>query len=144
MSTFSKILEKIFFNRLVDFLSKNNILTQCQHGFRKSRSTETAMFSFLHDVASALDRGENPVGLFLDLSKAFDVINHNILIAKLPSYGIHEQALSWLSSYLKNILQRVENTCSLNDTISRHLSELISITNGVPQGSILGPILFLL
>ncbi len=70
------------------FLRRNRAFSDSQHGFRKSKSTETAIFSFLKDVASSIDQNEVPIGIFLDLSKAFDVIDHKILLSKLPSYGI--------------------------------------------------------
>ncbi len=88
LSVFSKILERLFYVRMETFLNKHDTFSNCQHGFRKSKSTETAIFSFLKDVASSLDQNEATIGIFLDLSKAFDVIDHNILLSKLPSYGI--------------------------------------------------------
>ena len=144
LSPFSKILEKAFYGRLINFLTKYNILNPSQHGFRKSRSTETAIFSFLHQVATAVDRNENTVGLFLDLSKAFDTIKHNILLAKLPHYGIRGPALNWLTSFLCNRTQQVEITYKNSSSETRNLSKPLPVVNGVPQGSTLGPILFLL
>ncbi len=126
------------------FLRKNEAFSDCQHGFRKSKSTETAIFSFLKDVASSMDLNEAPIGIFLDLSKAFDVIDHNILLSKLPSYGIRGTALNWISSYLNHRSQRVEISYWHEMTLHTHLSDSLPIERGVPQGSILGPILFLL
>ena len=126
------------------FLSKYEAFSECQHGFRKSISTETAIFSFLKDIASSVDQNEVPIGIFLDLSKAFDVIDHNILLSKLPSYGIRGIALDWLCSYLKQRSQRVEISYWNEGTLFTHLSDSFPIAHRAPQGSILGPILFLL
>ncbi len=144
LSVFSKILERLFYVRMETFLNKHDAFSNCQHGFRKSKSTETAIFSFLKDVASSLDQNEATIGIFLDLSKAFDVIDHNILLSKLPSYGIRGIALDWLCSYLKQRSQRVEIPYWNDGTLCTHLSGSLPIVRGVPQGSILGPILFLL
>ncbi len=126
------------------FLRKNRAFSDSQHGFRKSKSTETAIFSFLKDVASSIDQNEVPIGIFLDLSKAFDVIDHNILLSKLPSYGIRGIALDWITSYLKHRTQRVEIPYWQERTLHTYISNSLPIVHGVPQGSILGPILFLL
>ncbi len=126
------------------FLNKHDAFLDCQHGFRKSKSMETAIFSFLKDVASSLDQNEATIGIFLDLSKAFYVIDHNILLSKLPSYGIHGIALDWLCSSLKQRSQRVEIPYWNDGTSCTHLSGSLPIARGVPQGSILSPILFLL
>ncbi len=85
LSVFSKILERLFYLQMETFLRKSKAFSDSQYGFRKSKSTETAIFSFLKDVASSIDQNEEPIGIFLDLSNAFD---HNILLSKLPSYGI--------------------------------------------------------
>lgn len=144
LSVFSKILERLFYVRMETFLSKFEAFSDCQHGFRKSKSTESAIFSFLKDIASSMDQNEVPIGIFLDLSKAFDVIDHNILLSKLPSYGIRGIALDWLTSYLKQRYQCVEIPYWNEGTLFTHLSDSLPIAHGVPQGSILGPILFLL
>ncbi len=126
------------------FLRKNRAFSDSQHGFRKSKSTETAIFSFLKDVASSVDQNEVPIGIFLDLSKAFDVIDHKILLSKLPSYGIRGIALDWITSYLKHRTQRVEIPYWQERKLHTYISNSLPIVHGVPQGSILGPILFLL
>ncbi len=81
LSVFSKILERLSTYEWKTFLRKQQVFSDSQHGFRKSKSTETAIFSFLKDVASSIDQNEVPIGIFLDLSKAFDVIDHNILLS---------------------------------------------------------------
>ncbi len=97
------------------------------YGFRKSKSTEQPFFSFLKDVASSLDQNEATIGIFLDLSKAFDVIDHNILLSKLPSYGIRGIALDWLCSYLKQRSQKVEIPYWNDGTLCTHLSVLCQL-----------------
>ena len=136
LSSISKILEKIVYNRLYDFLNKNKLLNPNQYGFRKNHSTDLALVHIFDKITNAMANKENVIGLFLDLSKAFDTLNHAILIRKLHSYGIRGQALSWFKDYLFNRQQYV----TFNGTDSTHLS----IKCGVPQGSILGPLLFLL
>ncbi len=144
LSVFSKILERLFYSRMETFLRKNKAFSDSQHGFRKSNSTETAIFSFLKDVASSIDQNEVPIGIYLDLSKAFDVIDHSILLSKLPSYGIRGIALDWITSYLKHRTQSVEIPHWQERTFHIYVSNSLPIDHGVPQGSILGPILFLL
>ncbi len=136
LSTFSKIYEKVFSNRLLDYINVKNILHDNQFGFRKNRSTQLALISFVDIVSAALENQDYVVSIFIDLSKAFDTIDHTILLRKLHNYGIRGVSFDYLKSYLTDRTQCVD--------IDGTLSNLNKITCGVPQGSILGPILFLL
>ncbi|PNF29254.1 hypothetical protein B7P43_G10478, partial [Cryptotermes secundus] len=145
LSVFSKILEKIMYSRLVSFTTKYKILTENQHGFQKNKSTTSACLSFIGKVQEALDRRLGVVGIFFDLSKAYDVIDHDILLEKLEHYGIRGNAIIWLKSYLSLRSQYVEITSNDNKyRKKRYNSSFKNVKFGIPQGSILGPLLFLL
>lgn len=136
LGSISKLLERIVNKRLVSFLESNSLLMDRQFGFRQGRSTEDAV-TLLTDIISAhLDNGRNCIGVFLDLAKAFDTVSIPILLKKLEAYGVRGSGLEWFTSYLTNRNQSVK--------IGDHVSSLRSIAFGVPQGSILGPTLFLL
>jgi len=114
----------------------NNILYAKQYGFQKGHSTEHAIMQLVDQINNSFEHDQYTLGVFIDLSKAFDTVDHEILIAKLENYGIKGNNLNWFKSYLKNRKQfiRVEN-------ISTDFQEIVC---GVPQGSILGPLLFLI
>ena len=133
---FSKIFEKIVFNQLSNYLNHFKLLSNSQFGFRKSLSTSHAIVDTLQYVYDNLDEGNTVISFFLDFSKAFDCVNHDILLDKMSIYGVRGIASSWFRSYLSDRQQYV----SLNGASS----ELCSIDRGVPQGSILGPLLFLI
>jgi hypothetical protein len=95
-SLFSKVLEKLVYNRIIVFIESNGIITDVQHGFRAKRSTETALQDFVNNVQTAVDNKMNPVGLFLDLSKAYDVLEHKLLLDKLNVRGIRGTANLWM------------------------------------------------
>lgn len=134
LPVFSKGLEKIIFSRLTNFLNKNETLTDSQFGFRKGRSTETALLAMKERIAQSIDSGLFSLGIFIDFSKAFDRLSHDILINKLSFYGIRGSPLSLMTSYLKN---RTQCVC-----IDSQNSSSLPVLNGVPQGSVLGPLLF--
>ena len=136
LPVFSKILEKLVYNRLLSFLDKNCILYDKQFGFRKKVSTSMALIHLIDKITEALDNKEHVLGVFLDVSKAFDTVDHEILLNKMYKYGIRGQPLNWFTNYLSNRRQMV-NYSNIN-SCQRF------ITCGVPQGSILGPLLFLL
>ena len=133
----SKLLEKIVHKQLVDYASDNNLFANFQSGYRKFHSCETAVTKIHNDVLIMTDKQENVVLLLLDLSAAFDTINHDLLLRKLKnSYGIKGEVLAWLKSYLsdRRFKVKVKNSSSSGCTLEI----------GVPQGSILGPLLFIL
>jgi endonuclease/exonuclease/phosphatase (EEP) superfamily protein YafD len=132
----SKVFERVVFNQMYTYLSANNLLYDSQHGFRTLHSTETAALEFLDMINRSLDNGLLPLTLFLDLSKAFDTLDHNILLQKLEYYGISGTENCWFKSYLTNRQQ----FCVFDNVTS----DLLSLDTGVPQGSILGPLLFLI
>lgn len=140
LTTFSKIFEKILANRLVKFFRKHEIFCPAQHGYMNKKNTTTAVFELTQKVIEALERGKIPIGLFLDLSKAFDCVDHDILLKKLKAYGIRDNQLKLIKSYLKGRKQKVR----INVDNNIFISEEKEITRGVPQGSILGPLLFIL
>ena len=105
LSTFSKILERLVYNRLLDFLERYKILNKYQFGFRRKHSTYMALIILLENLTKALENGESAIGIFLDFQKAFDIGNHSILLDKLYIYGIRGPALSWITSYLSNRCQ---------------------------------------
>lgn len=133
---FSKLLEKTIKNRMISFLDNNKIITNDQFGFRKSHSTELAIISIQNTLLQNLEKGKITCTIFLDLAKAFDSVDHRILLNKLEKYGIRGTPLQLLKSYLSNRQHVTKLDGISSDT------KLLDI--GVPQGSILGPLLFLL
>ena len=136
LTSISKILEKLVHKRTLRFLINCNILSNFQFGFRKQHSTTHALLAFIDKVAHALDDASHTIGVFIDFSKAFDTIDHDILLYKLSHYGIRGTALEWFRDYLTDRKQYVY--------LNGHESSMKSITCGVPQGSLLGPLLFIL
>ena len=134
LSSFSKILEKLMPNRLLKFLNKCDILNKYQFGFPNNHSTYMALIILLEDLNNALDKGECSIGIFLDFQKAFDTVNHGILLDKLYHYGIRGPAYESFSNYLNERYQFVVyNGCE---------SEYNYIQSGVPQGQYLGHCFF--
>ena len=132
----SKIFEKVAFKQVYDYFNENNLLYKSQYGFRKKHSTELAGLEFYDKIINYLENGKLPLAVFLDLSKAFDTIDHEILLSKLRYYGITGNSLLWFKSYLSNRKQYVQ----FKDSFSSYSM----IRTGVPQGSILGPLLFII
>ena len=135
LSNINKIIEKLMFKRLYSFLENNKSLYELQFGFRKKHSTNHALLSMLQEIRESIDIGKFAIGVFVDFQKAFDTVNHAILLRKLEHYGIRGITNNWFSSYLNKRKQFV--------TISNTNSDLKYINHGVPQGSVLGPLLFL-
>ena len=136
LSFFSKVFEKIMYKHLLHFIDSHNLLYKFQFGFRQQYSTSHAIITLVERINSALNSGNIIVGVFLDLQKAFDTVNHDLLLKKLYSYGIRGNTLCWFKSYLTNRKQYVN--------INKTKSEIKNITCGIPQGSVLGPLLFIL
>ena len=132
----SKILEKCVHQQLMSYLEENNLLFCRQFGYRKKRSTELAASILLDDIRKEVDQGQLVGVIYLDLSKAFDTIAHSILLEKLTAYGINDCELAWLTSYLFHRSQQV--------VLDNIRSESQQVNCGVPQGSILGPLFFLI
>ena len=134
LSNISKIFERVMYNRMEHFIEEHNLIYKYQFGFRKKYSTNHALLSIVEQINSNLDKKNFACGIFVDLQKAFDTVDHKILLSKLSHYGINGFANKWLESYLTNRSQSV--------TLSGCTSDDQNITCGVPQGSILVPLLF--
>lgn len=140
LSSFSKIFEKVLYNRLSKFFLKFNVIPKCQHGFVKNRGVETAIFELTNEIVAAFEQDEIPLGLFLDLTKAFDCVEHKKLFEILENCGIRDKQLKLIQSYLTSRKQMV--IIKVEDEI--FTSDKKSTTIGLPQGSILGPLLFII
>ena len=136
LSNVDKIFQKLMHKRLIKFLESSKILNPTQFGFRSKHSTELALCHCVEKISKAIDSRKFGCGIFIDLQKAFDTVDHNILLSKLDFYGVRGISLDWFRSFLLNRFQSV--------SISGFKSKLRCIFHGVPQGSVLGPLLFLL
>lgn len=130
LSSISKILERCIFNQLMFYFTNNNMISPKQYGFRPGFTTSDFLIDLIEEITSSLDKGLYVVSLFLDLSKAFDTVNHQILLNKLKYYGLQQSEYNWFQSYLNNRKQQVHANGVASDTRF--------ISTGVPQGSILG------
>ena len=133
---YSNILGKLMYNRISNFIYKYSLLNEYQFGFSQKRSTNQALIVLLDKITAALDKGDSVLGVFLDFSKAFDTVDHHILLNKMYKYGIRGIVFEWMESYLSSRRQLV--------LFNYVKSEYANVTCGVPQGSIMGPLLFVL
>ena len=134
LSNIGKIIEKLMHKRLYSFLKTQNCFYPGQFGFRLNVSTNNALMSITENIQAQLDEGKYCAGVFVDLKKAFDTVDHNLLLRKLDYYGIRGIANEWFCSYLKKRKQFV--------SIQNIMPSVKEILTGVPQGSVLGPLLF--
>ena len=136
LPVFSKIFEKLMHKRLYSFVTQNHIIYPLQYGFQEKHSVEHALISLTETIRNTLDNRKFGCGIFLDLQKAFDTVNHDILLSKLEHYVIRGIALAWFKSYLSDRYQYV--------SMNGFTSNLLNVPYGVPQGSVIGPLLFLI
>lgn len=136
LSNINKIFEKLLHCRLVKFFENNNLLCENQFGFRKGHSTNHAIIALTEIIRKSLDKNNFAAGVFIDLQKAFDTVDHSILLHKLEHYGVRGPALELFKSYLNDRTHCVE--------IRNTSSKFIPIKHGVPQGSVLGPLFFII
>ena len=131
LSNLSKLYERCMHTRLYDFLAKSDTFYEFQFGFRKQYSTNHALLSIVEEIKESLDKGNFACGVFIDLEKAFDTVNHRILLGKLEHYGLRGISNDWFRSYLSSRKQFIR--------LDGIKSDYLDITCGVPQGSICGP-----
>ena len=127
-------MEKLTHKRLFQYLNKSDILYKHQFGFQKGKPTEHAILDLHTKIIKSVEKHEKACSIFLDFAKAFDTINHDILLSKLEYYGVQDIPLKWFKSYLQNRQQCVK--------INSNISDFQTLLCGVPQGSVLGPSLF--
>ena len=135
MTLFSKVLETVMYKSISKFLDSHSLIHDRQFGFRNNHSTTHAIITLVNKITESVDFGDIAINLFIDLRKAFDTVSHPILIKKLYAYGISGNVLELCTSYLKNRTQFV-----VYDGVKSYTK---SIDCGVPQGSILGPLFFI-
>lgn len=144
ISTFSKVIEKLVLTRLTDHLTHNNLFSSQQHGFTKNKSTSTALIYFIEYLIDQIEAKNTTTAILLDFSKAFDTLDHEQLLSKLNTMGIIGTEAEWFKSYLTNREQVVEIQHTKNNIINKIRSSPLPVLRGVPQGSVLGPVLFTL
>ena len=130
-----KIMEHILFHQIMSHLDKHDILTDVQHGFRKSHSCETQLITTIEEIARNLDQGSQTDAILLDFSKAFDIVPHQRLLLKLDRYGLRGEIKGWIQAWLCDKKQTV--------VVDGDKSAPVKVKSGVPQGTVLGPLMFL-
>ena len=130
----SKVLETLIYNKIIDHVLNN--VTTCQFGFLPGRSTTQQLLLYLNNIFKATSQGHQIDSIYLDFHKAFDNVSHSKLLVKLSNYGITGNLWNWFNNYLRNRFQHVK-VCNV-------ISDPLPVLSGVPQGSILGPLLFLM
>lgn len=140
----SKYLEKTIHTQIINYLDSTNKIHKHQHGFRPKKSINTALSDLLEFISDIWEKKENITGIFLDLRKAFDCLNWDILLQKIWNVGIRGNAYKWMENYLTDRHQYVEIKTTAENSQIVAKSTLKQMTNGVPQGSVLGPLLFLI
>jgi exonuclease III len=140
VSTFSKVFEKVVLLRLSNHLAKFHVINKQQHGFQSGKATIDALYDFSNHLLQSLDKSQRTLGIFCDLSRAFDSVNHSILLDKLSHYGVRGIAFNWFQSFLTGRQQRV----LIKNSSGSFSSSYQPVDQGVPQGSIISPLLFIL
>lgn len=143
-SSFSKLFEYCFLDRMLMFIQENGIISTHQFGFQSGKSTGNAMHTLYSEIVHFMEEGESPVGVFCDLSRAFDCVNQDLLLDKLSYCGFKDRAFQWIESFIRGRKHYVSIDHVQSGTRVNINSECASLQMGVPQGSVLGPVLFIL